>query len=595
MTSVYNMNTYQCSPNTIRSTNGFISVCISDTAETNNIRDKVTNEFCRTWAQSCGGRPHITYAASLHYQSTAVSRDHFHFLYWHSRDCAATRYLWNISKTNGWRFTWCPVQCVSCALEYILRGAGDKLPICSKTKFAPTCKGHLPLDSVPQDYVPRYRNGQPTCFDEPTERDDNPSSGGQANNTPSRRPSTSSAVPTLSKREERSIEKVSWIRQLILKYGITDFNQFQTAVMLHETSDVVDQLVLGLLNTNFKKTVMNSINLCKVVYKNTPWSILIQKLAGAPQILELQTCEPMASIEDSKYFLAYWCKIQNLDLDTFVRDVTKVMNRSNPKFNMIYLYGQSNSFKSKILMSIARSSIYFSVINNLDRNTMRFAFSGSINSRCIVLEEVRGCDETHDYLKAILGGDSLVTDVKFEDHQRIDRIPILASSNLPMWSGCTQRTMGSFSQALQARGFIHDCKRVPSGEHFNGGMHPLMWEDPPTNAIYEAPGYQRFVVLLTNGEQVGIRRVQDDAASIIVTNDDDASNNGDCQLDWGSNSMFEDIDIDEITSQANLQSIEVIGASPEPPTESSPPRYQLFFNGSQSERMSLAHLWNQGE
>lgn len=493
------------SPSSQRAFTGYISVVVSENRTSQiHIQDIFTEEFCNAWSKAtCKDANKNTHCISLHAKSAEIRHDHYHFLYWHYRNCAATDLLWKTAKENGFTFVWRPVGNLPAAIQYVLWGNGDKRIVLSRVHGigygTPGQSDNNPEDTGTdeQDWCEEGFVEREEPYDRRRERSRTPQSIRENRN------GEEFDVPALSASQTKGLEKLMFIQKLVEKWGCSDYNKFQH-IIAKKTSSHVQMIHSAFsLNKDYPQIVDNQINMCKIRDSVTPWNVMLEKYGD--ETYAMQSTEEYASREDSELFIAYWAQCQGISLEKFVGTVENIINRKIPKLNTFYLYGAVNAFKSKIINSIARGNVWTNTIVGLDKSNLRFAFANCINSRVIVIEECRACDETHDALKAIMGGDTSSTDVKYHPWQTIDRVPLLVSSNAPMWAGCSINYAKSFCEAVKARGFIHKCQAVPCGANFKFSIHPGAWKgllDTPRGAlesIYSSAVYGQFVDWLKDG------------------------------------------------------------------------------------------------
>lgn len=504
-------NTHSVSPSTHRSFKGYISVVISDNGNAHDIEGTSSREhLIGTWASSCSpDRGKETYAASIHRRSSEVRFTHLHLLYWHYRDCPATSLLWKFAREHGYTFRWKEVFSIFHAYHYVLWGNGDKTPISSR-------RGNLTQDDqrglpgASEDSIPCDRDGVPFCYSKhaDTVRQDSRSRTPLHMRSPNgdavQQWDEIQELPEISSSQEKGLSKLAWIKNLVKQYGCNDFQNYnkmivktqnQRAQMIHATYS---------LQKDYKAQVKTCIEFCKIDDRDKTWLDILNEMDES--VYALQSTDKYYDVDMSAMFVAYWCRVQGLVFPNFVERVRRIIDREDPKQNIIYLYGQVNAFKSNILKSIQRSNKWYSTISGLSDKNIRFAFASCVNSRCVLIEECRATDETQDQLKNIMGGDTHSTDVKYEDWTNIDRVPILLASNAPIWSGCSIQTREDFCRAVKVRGFIHKCKTVPNGANFKRGINPSVWKYLQTmpkyflEGTYETKEYKQFERWIGDGD-----------------------------------------------------------------------------------------------
>lgn len=458
-------------------------------------------KWIRNWNGSKDGKQ---FGVSGHWREDACkafSNDHVHAIWRHYRNCQDTQELLLFLQRDPdvQTFVWQEVCCAFCAFKYILRGLGDKRKIASRHDNirAPDSCPHF--NGIPSDDDSDQENARdPFVSLENRSPNQHSKRGNFSGRSVGDQDATGqdaeggapSGISSLSKSQRNGVMKMKWARDIIEKHGITDYSAFVKTIAFMDDDDILDLHTGYALNKDYDKQVAQQIRLVKIRHQYTDWIDLADKVRDNPLLLSPGI--HYASVKESCNLIRYWFYSQDLDPRATIEKWEEIINRKKSKQNFIYLYGEVNAFKSKILQSICRSLIYTTTLNGVDKTSIRFAFAPAVYDRATYWDEMRASDATHDQIKSIAGGDRVFTDVKYQDLQAVDRVPLLASSNVPCWSGVAQTYKESFNKALQARGFVHHCRSVPGGDRFEGDIHPAAWSEMLRwcrDVLYEAESY----------------------------------------------------------------------------------------------------------
>lgn len=471
--------TYTKCPNSYRNVEGgWVHWVIrhDKTTETNEQWETRVYHAVRGWANKMQmlTRKNGEIIASFH----ADPRFHAHIAHWHYRGCQTSASLWRlIQDCEFGTASWQPSGCKSCLFFYVGVGRGDKRVFFPETDVERSrYPGLLPpgrCEAHGANADGRSAEIQDQCIEDPI---DPGTSQGASQDTGG----VLWGLPTAARSQQgKTLVRLTWIRQIIKDTAAMDFNQFSQVIVNMGDEDLLDQhsLMMATKSPNYIELVEAQINIVKQMYRLNTWQELAREVTEKFKTIDWGlTGGFFMELQQSWDFVMYWCYINDLNPLTMVTDLEQIINRRKTKYNMWYLKGDSNAFKSKMCTSILRSCIWGSTITGVDKDSIRFKWQNSVNDRVVYWDECKQSDAIAETTKSIMGGENVLVDVKYMQPQRLARLPVLCSSNDWMWNGCTTGVRDSFRQAIRARGQILVCKPVPGGDQIHGEIDPRVWQ-----------------------------------------------------------------------------------------------------------------------
>ncbi len=104
------------------------------------------------------------------------------------------------------------------------------------------------------------------------------------------------------------------------------------------------------------------------------------------------------------------------------------MNMTHDKINTIVFFGPTNTGKSLLANLIINNMLVGIVQRTGDQSA--FHLSNLVNKTCAIMEEPRITAVTVNDMKLLFGGEStLEVGIKHQDSERLDRIPIVVTTN----------------------------------------------------------------------------------------------------------------------------------------------------------------------
>lgn len=400
--------------------------------------------------------------------------EHVHLLYYSYRGCAASASLQEILQRHPeWTWSWKRANCFTCARYYIRVGRGDK-----RVLYPVQGRCH-PIDDIlglSDRECPHHgaseeglQQAEAHCREEFT---DNTGTVYQTEGGAVRDSILQPKINKTTVAQERYLEQMKEVRQFLTDHAISSFDDYEQRIVDTRDDNVLDNHTIQMRNKDYIRYINTQITLVQKGFRYMPWSELLNMLSPANLPINID----FMTVQDSFDFYHYWCEVQNIDPAQFMVDIANIMDRKESKFNMIYLQGDVNAFKSKICVSLLRSALFGVTICNVNQQTARFAWAPLLSARVGYWDECWVEPMWSEDTKSILGGEPKNVDVKNESQQRLERIPLLLSGNNPMWNGMPTERRDVYRQAICARGRYVKCNSVPGGENVKGDIHPRVWK-----------------------------------------------------------------------------------------------------------------------
>lgn len=399
--------------------------------------------------------------------------EHVHVLAYHYRGSELGGRIFKWAEEIGGNASFQPVWCLYCAIQYICVGTGDKDVVHST--FGPS------FHNAACRRFPREYNHQWTYEDDgeasdtlsasqrSSSRPNSRASEGSYNGTRSASVSLCGVKPTNA--QKKGVELMKWLLEFIEKEQIKDYTTYEMKLMTYD-DEYLEQHLAYSQQQQYVHKVEQMIRTVCFRNVNKPWHQLVENIKPPAE----DSYSHYVSLKQSVLFLLFWLRHNSFDEREFCRDLRDIIDRKRQKFNLLYLYGNANCFKTTFLNSILDSCVWGVTIGAIDKNNVRFAFQPVIGKRIAYWDEVRANNTTQEPIKCVFGGESLTTDVKYQNSQELKRTPFLASSNQPLWYGVSDYYRQSFESAIRARGVVRKCKDVPNGGAFSGAIDPRAWQ-----------------------------------------------------------------------------------------------------------------------
>lgn len=456
---------FYCHPDKMRNYTGFIHLVLKNPHEIPEWKRNVAEFLIEDWVKLRNIK-HPEIVVSYH---RCNPWEHFHVLFWHFRACRQTEALMRKIRESGWVFSWRPARCFECARWYVRVGRGGKEVLYPQPGSDPTSRAVSDEECPTHGTFGEYDGEEEADLrlESTSDQEDLHGAYGIVEGR-GRVPK-----PTGGRGAARNLEQLDWARDIIRARGVQDYNSFAQVIVEQNDKELLDFHCLSELNPMYNKIIETQIRAVKMSFRRQTWQECLYYVNNNWRTLDYGV--KFMSLNESIHFLHYWCEENEKDIGQFVRNLKKIMDREVDKYNLLYLQGDSNAFKSKICTSIVRSVVWGSTISGIDKYSIRFAWQGAINDRVLYWDECKQTDSTAEVAKSVMGGETINVDVKYMSQQRLQRVPVLASSNEPMWYGVSPAGRDSFERAIRARGETIECRAIVGGQHIEGEIDPRVW------------------------------------------------------------------------------------------------------------------------
>uniref|UniRef100_A0AAU7E1P5 NS1 protein n=1 Tax=Rousettus bat parvovirus TaxID=3141931 RepID=A0AAU7E1P5_9VIRU len=159
----------------------------------------------------------------------------------------------------------------------------------------------------------------------------------------------------------------------------------------------------------------------------------------------------IATKHTSDPFAIHRCLLyQGIDIDVFDVSFYKWVTKQLPKHNTFVLWGPSNTGKSAFISGFKQCVQWGEIVN-----TNNFAFEGLIGNTFGIWEEPLISPELAEKAKQIFEGMECSIPVKFKKPVKLQRIPILMTTNHAPWRFCTHEE-SMFKNRMFIFNWLHD-------------------------------------------------------------------------------------------------------------------------------------------
>lgn len=218
------------------------------------------------------------------------------------------------------------------------------------------------------------------------------------------------------------------------------------------------------------------LQLQRLRYKSLDWEKYMHLMH--PAVLAIVN-PGMQPIDISIEWFRKIMKHNRIPIGNFVQDVWEIMNMKVPKKNCLYLEGRSNAGKSLISNSILGSvcGVALQNIGHGRPDSLRFVFQPLRDSRCCVINECLITTDSIETYLPILGGEAVMTDVKFASPESVPRTPIIITSNKSPGQDLNPISKQAHLAALMNRFTHYVFDSFDDLREFKGAFHPMMWNE----------------------------------------------------------------------------------------------------------------------
>lgn len=353
---------------------------------------------------------------------------HLHVLYWHSKGNEYWRSISELLRSGGYKYQWAVVRDFALISSYLQEKEHQQ--VLNFTTGAYQYAG--PTGQLPStEHVISDQDGEERGLQEESDgRAELADSGwvcpGQADSSDSDSDSASVGSSIGGKRKSGFSSSERERKNMVFTKAIrtiqpTSLSLFKKGIC---TNPEFAYLRKYMLDKNFpQEFAVAHQEVCFQVQDKT-WEDCLQMVNMEIDIFD-QYYTPNESVYWIKEFLIY----NNINIEEFITNCHNVINRRITKMNSIQFHGPPNSFKTVIMTSLAESCIFPFVNNQLNGKTSQFGLSGAVDKRIAFLDEIVVDQMWQEKFLLLLGGMPCETDVKYEQPQTVERIPILLCFN----------------------------------------------------------------------------------------------------------------------------------------------------------------------
>ena len=247
--------------------------------------------------------------------------------------------------------------------------------------------------------------------------------------------------------------------QLIIKYKAKDYCELLTTLMQQEP----DLYWTYAAPHNIKHLEMTTNDMVKRYYRKWSW------MKQTKDRQDYFTGEHgYLTVEDTRWWMNILAEVNGLTLLDLQRMVVPWLLQEHPKNNCLYIYGPSNTCKTKFARSLA-DGVY-----NLGMylTSNKFYFQECKNTSMILWEGIKITDEKQlvSDCKKIFEGSSIKCNIKHRDRFWLRRTPVLCTSNYTPWH-FVQDERVTFENRMYYLTFYEDSRLEPLVQHLN----PMFW------------------------------------------------------------------------------------------------------------------------
>ena len=133
--------------------------------------------------------------------------------------------------------------------------------------------------------------------------------------------------------------------------------------------------------------------------------------------------------EHNKWIYQYFEKNKINMIDFFAKYII-VKDMLIDKLNTLVICGDSNTGKSTLMRQLIED--WKPEMLNKESNDNQFLFTDLVHASSVIIEEPTIGPKMVNTYKLLLGGETLVTDKKFENKDYVDRLPVFITTNVPI-------------------------------------------------------------------------------------------------------------------------------------------------------------------
>ncbi|KER18551.1 hypothetical protein T265_15985, partial [Opisthorchis viverrini] len=217
--------------------------------------------------------------------------------------------------------------------------------------------------------------------------------------------------------------RLDLMRELVRTYDARSFNELYKRLSVQDTDDIYAEY-----GPTWKETAEHSIsNYCKEI-------ILEQETMTFEQILNSnhhsRTCRHPADTRLGEEWLDQLIQVNNINKRELLVCLTSVMNKLCTRKNAFVIEGPTTTGKTLFVKLVAENYVYGTVQRSGDHS--QFFLMNLLNKTLALMEEPRITQLTVNDFKELLGGNPFDIHVKHQKDERLERLPVLITTNNPL-------------------------------------------------------------------------------------------------------------------------------------------------------------------
>ncbi|OON16964.1 hypothetical protein X801_07205, partial [Opisthorchis viverrini] len=217
--------------------------------------------------------------------------------------------------------------------------------------------------------------------------------------------------------------RLDLMRELVRTYDARSFNELYKRLSVQDTDDIYAEY-----GPTWKETAEHSIaNYCKEI-------ILEQETMTFEQILtsnhHSRTCQHPADTLAGEDWLDQLIRVNNINKRELLVSLTAVMSKLCTRKNAFVIEGPTTTGKTLFVKLVAENYVYGTVQRSGDHS--QFFLMNLLNKTLALMEEPRITQLTVNDFKELLGGNAFDIHVKHQKDERLERLPVLITTNNPL-------------------------------------------------------------------------------------------------------------------------------------------------------------------
>lgn len=429
----------------------------------------IADSFAKEWKSKIGGAVNYGLVVYHGYSSTTLQESvskqdfarvpHLHIIFKYYKGTKAKPLIEQFASKEGFKVLYSGIRSVEGLTKYLLQGRGRVL-LCET--------GKCPEGEVCDRAQSIWAEGEATRCEDNIWVEQNEScepSSGRHRNDDDEEPG-----PHQTKKVRESVKTLRKIESLLMKYRVKDETNLST-MMNDDERDWYDDVVITTKEWN--RVFLQARTNVTTRIKSMRWEDIMRTLPDDPKAYSTNTMSVARSLKVFHKILEHqqWNKDERL---RFVRNMYAVVNNNivGHKRNTFYMEGEVSAGKTLITKSVCASVIFAFHTGEYNSRSSDFHFEDMMNARVASLEEPQIEAGKIDKFKVILGGEAFDTNVKFKVKGKVDRVPVLISTNYPI-----TRFAREAENAFEERWYKWIFRYGNVGKHIKitGPLHPKMW------------------------------------------------------------------------------------------------------------------------